>query len=114
MLLVGDAAGLVSPLTAGGIHTALGSGRFAGHAIADHLLHGAPEPGELLGREIPRFRTKRILRRLLDLRPPNAAYDALLGRPAFRALAATLFFHHRGLLSAAAWRDVASALFKAA
>jgi len=114
VLLVGDAAGLVSPLTAGGIHTALGSGRFAGHAVAEHLLHGGPDPGALLAGEVPRFRGKRLLRKLLDLRPPNALYDALLARPSFRALAATLFFHHRGLLTRAAWRDVVVALLRAA
>jgi flavin-dependent dehydrogenase len=37
LLLVGDAAGLVSPVTAGGIHTALKHGLAAGHAIADYL-----------------------------------------------------------------------------
>ena len=114
VLLVGDAAGLVSPLTAGGIHTALSSGRFAGHAIADHMLQGAPDPGLVLEHQIPRFRTKRLLRALFDLRPPNALYDAVLSSRTFRALAATLFFHHRGLLSGAAWKDVASVLFRAA
>ena len=39
VLLVGDAAGLVSPLTAGGIHTALASGRRAGEAIAAALAN---------------------------------------------------------------------------
>ncbi|MGH7843626.1 MAG: hypothetical protein ACREQW_00430 [Candidatus Binatia bacterium] len=37
VLLVGDAAGMVSPVTAGGIHTALKHGLAAGHAIADYL-----------------------------------------------------------------------------
>src|SRR5690606_21241182 len=36
-LLVGDAAGMVSPVTAGGIHTALKHGLAAGHAVADFL-----------------------------------------------------------------------------
>jgi flavin-dependent dehydrogenase len=71
-LLVGDAAGLVSPLTGGGIHTALVSGRAAGLALAGHLLDGGP------------------------------------GNAAFAGLARTVFFHHRGLLSAAAWRALAS------
>jgi flavin-dependent dehydrogenase len=110
-MLVGDAAGLVSPLTAGGIHTALASGRRAGHAIAEHLLHGGPEPATLL--ETPGFRGKALLRHLLDARPPNSLYDALLAQPVFRALAATVFFHHRGLLTRAAWRDLV-AVFRAA
>ncbi|MGH7470069.1 MAG: NAD(P)/FAD-dependent oxidoreductase [Longimicrobiales bacterium] len=37
VMLVGDAAGMVSPVTAGGIHTALKHGLAAGHAIADFL-----------------------------------------------------------------------------
>jgi flavin-dependent dehydrogenase len=111
VLLVGDAAGLVSPLTAGGIHTALQSGREAGHAIAEHLLHGGPDPTTSVAGS--GSAGKKLLRRLLDLGPPNALYDALLGQPAFRALAATVFFHHRGLLTRAAWRDLAAA-FRAA
>jgi len=114
VLLVGDAAGMVSPLTAGGIHTALGSGRLAGQAIAEHLRHGDPDPARVLSREMPRFRVKRWLRRALDLRPPNVVYDALLADPLFRSLAATLFFHHRGLFTGAAWREVAATLFRAA
>lgn len=40
-LLVGDAAGMVSPLTAGGIHTALKHGTAAGRAIAEYLWAGS-------------------------------------------------------------------------
>jgi flavin-dependent dehydrogenase len=106
--LVGDAAGLVSPLTAGGIHTALASGRSAGRRIAAHVLHGGPDPATFDDR--PKFHGKRQLRRVLDTRPPNVLYDALLARPVFRALAATVFFHHRGLLTRAAWRDLVAVL----
>ena len=101
VLLVGDAAGLVSPLTGGGIHTALHHGRRAGLAIADHLLDGTPE----MRVEYPRFAWKLLLRRLFDLRWPARLMDGALANPAFRALAQTVFFHHRGLFSAAAWRD---------
>ena len=59
VLLVGDAAGIVSPLTAGGIHTALESGWRAGHAVADHLLDGAPASGAMLADAYPRFFWKR-------------------------------------------------------
>jgi len=107
VVLVGDAAGLVSPLTAGGIHTALESGRRAGLAIAEHLLDGGLSPGRTLAATNPRFRWKRWLRRAIDLRPPNRLYDAAFSNPLFRSVARTLFFHHRGFLSAAAWRDLA-------
>src|SRR5262249_40866979 len=44
VLLAGDAAGMVSPLTAGGIHTALKHGLAAGHAIADYLAGRREDP----------------------------------------------------------------------
>src|SRR5260221_14052291 len=44
VLLVGDAAGLVSPATGGGIRLAFQFGRRAAQAIADHLLHLGPAP----------------------------------------------------------------------
>jgi len=106
VVLVGDAAGVVSPLTAGGIHTALSSGRAAGIAIASHLLDGGPPPDVALRGMYPRFTTKRGMRAALDLHPPNALFDLVLGSPRFRALAQTVFFHHRGLLSSDAWRDL--------
>jgi flavin-dependent dehydrogenase len=109
-VLVGDAAGLVSPLTAGGIHTALRSGRAAALAIASHLLDGGPPPDEVVRRAYPTFAWKRPMRAAFDLHPPNAAFDLALGSPRFRALARAIFFHHRGLLSAGAWRDLAPAM----
>lgn len=48
VLLVGDAAGMVSPLTAGGIHNSYRFGRLAGDAIADYLLENAPNPGDVI------------------------------------------------------------------
>ena len=106
VLLVGDAAGIVSPLTAGGIHTALDSGWRAAHAIADHLLDGAPEPGRAAAAAYPRFVWKRALRRLLHLAPPNWLLDAGLAAPPLRWLAQTVYFHRRGLLSARTWGDL--------
>ena len=43
-LLVGDAAGMVSPLTAGGIHTALTHGYAVRRAIAEHFAGRRPIP----------------------------------------------------------------------
>lgn len=106
-LLLGDAAGTVSPLTAGGIHPALELGRLAGVALADHLLDGGPPPDELLRRHTPRYRMKSLLRQGFSRwQPPNLLYDLLLANPLFRRFAQTVFFHHRGLLSAQAWRDL--------
>ncbi len=99
VLLAGDAAGIVSPLTAGGIHTSLESGWRAGHAIADFLGGAGPHPGIALERHYPRFRLKRWLRHALDLNPPNALYNLLLGSRPFRTLAAEIYFHRRAMKS---------------
>ena len=48
VLLIGDAAGMVSPLTAGGIHNSYRFGKVAGGAIADYLDRGGPHPGEVV------------------------------------------------------------------
>ena len=107
VVLVGDAAGLVSPLTGGGIHTALLSGREAGIAIASHLLDGGPSPVVALAGSRGFGRTKKLMRAAWDLRPPSALIDAAIGNPTFAAIARTIFFHHRGLLSVDAWRSIA-------
>ncbi len=107
ILLVGDAAGLVSPLTAGGIHTALRFGRQAGIAVAGHLLDGGPPPSRAMAGLYPRFSWKKLLRKLIDLGPPARAIDLAFSSPLFRGLAQTIFFHHRGLFEPEAWREFA-------
>lgn len=99
VLLIGDAAGIVSPLTAGGIHTALDSGWRAAHAIADYLLDGGAHPGAALDRHYPHFRLKRLLRRVLELNPPNSLYNFLLSSAPFTAAARMVYFHRRGVSS---------------
>ena len=44
-MLLGDAAGMVSPLTAGGIHRAYLYGRLGGQALANYLRQGGTAPG---------------------------------------------------------------------
>lgn len=106
VLLTGDAAGLVSPLTAGGIHTALHYGRLAGRAAAAWLDGKGPPPGPVIEREYPRFRWKRTMRGAADRMMPDPLVDAVIGLPPMRRLARLVFFHTRGLASAEAWRDV--------
>jgi flavin-dependent dehydrogenase len=106
VMLLGDAAGMVSPLTAGGIHPAMQLGRAAGIAISDYLLESGPDPARLVRGLVPSFRFKRLLRLAFDLAPPNWAFDVALGSRAMRHLAQTVFFHHRGLFSLEAWRDI--------
>lgn len=104
-LLVGDAAGLVSPLTAGGIHTALESGRAAALAVAAALAddHGAAVHVTV---DVPRFRFKRLLRIAYDQLQSDTVFNLLVGSGALNAAARLVYFHRRGLLSARAWREI--------
>lgn len=94
--LVGDAAGMVSPATGGGIRLAFQYGRRAAQLIADHLLHLSPPPEIALARELPRFGLKHAMRFALDLSPPNALISAAISTPPMRWLAQHVYFHRRG------------------
>jgi flavin-dependent dehydrogenase len=94
-LLVGDAAGLVSPLTGGGIHRAIHFGRRAGLAVADFLLDGGAHPGAVMRRLYPSFFAKRLMRIAMNIEPPRALYNALLNRPMFLSLARSIYFNTR-------------------
>ncbi|HEX5961142.1 MAG TPA: NAD(P)/FAD-dependent oxidoreductase [Rhodanobacteraceae bacterium] len=100
-LLVGDAAGMVSPVTAGGIHTALKHGLAAGHAIADFLDGRRGDPADWFVASYPRFRTKRALRFLFDHFQSDAAFNLLLGTPPMRTAAGIVYFHHKGVFDPA-------------
>jgi flavin-dependent dehydrogenase len=112
VMLIGDAAGIVSPLSAGGIHTALESGFTAAHAIADHLLEGAGDPGRVVARQAPSLAWKRVMRAVYDRGVPDRLFDAALSTRMFTALARSVYFHHRGLQTAAGWRDLAHTLLR--
>lgn len=95
-MLIGDAAGWVSPATGGGIRLAFRWGRRAAALIADHLQSGGPEPGPIVARELPRFRLKRMVRAALDLAPPNPVLNVALSTSPMRALAEWVYFRRRG------------------
>ena len=97
VLLVGDAAGMVSPLTAGGIHTALKHGSAAGHAIADFLAGKVDDPSGWFVRSYPRFRAKRLLRFLFDHFQSDTLFNVLLGTKLMRAAAGIIYFHRKGV-----------------
>jgi len=99
VLLVGDAAGMVSPLTAGGIHTALKHGMAAGHAIADFLTGKSEDPSGAFVRSYPRFRTKRLLRYLFDHFQSDTLFNLLLGTKPMRAAAGIVYFHRKGVFN---------------
>lgn len=106
VILIGDAAGTVSPLTAGGIFTALDFGARAADAIADHRAGKGPDPALTLPRQYPKYRAKRWLRRALDLGPPNWLVNLLIGTRPMQAFARVVYFHSKGLGSKAAWKDM--------
>ena len=97
VLLVGDAAGMVSPLTAGGIHTALKHGSAAGHAITDFLNGKSADPNDTFVSSYPRFRAKRLLRFLFDRFQSDTLFNLLLGTKLMRTAAGIVYFHHKGV-----------------
>jgi digeranylgeranylglycerophospholipid reductase len=105
VILIGDAAGTVSPVTGGGIHTALRFGRRAAQLVSDYLSDLGPHPVAVFAREVPRFRTKLMMRTLLDLAPPNVLINAALMTRPMRVLAQRLYFHSRGGGSFEAWTE---------
>jgi flavin-dependent dehydrogenase len=102
-LLVGDAAGMVSPLTAGGIHKALELGCLAGCSVAAYLRGDGPRPEQVMLAASPHYRCKRQLRRLANWGVPNPLVELAFGNTLFRRFAQLVFFHHRGLLSREGW-----------
>jgi flavin-dependent dehydrogenase len=96
-LLVGDAAGAVSPLTAGGLDPCLRLSELAAEVTADYLRTGDPSvlrhyDGTALR---ARFRRRLLLRRVLSgVRTPSAVRAAmsLLNTPFGKAAAARVLF----------------------
>jgi digeranylgeranylglycerophospholipid reductase len=95
-ILVGDAAGLVSPVTAGGIHSAWAHGWATGRAIATHLREGGPPAEAAAIAAAPRFRAKRALRWAFDRFQCDWPFDLLLHTPLLRRAAEQVYFHWRG------------------
>lgn len=95
VLLVGDAAGLVSPVTAGGIHTAVRHGEAAGTAIAEFLLGHGEEPARWFPQTYPRFRLKRLLRWGYDRFQADWVFNLLLSSWPMRRAAEIIYFHRR-------------------
>ena len=102
VMLVGDAAGMVSPVTAGGIHTALEHGDAVGGAVAAFLQAGAADGGDPadpmrgLVRNYPKFRAKRTLRWLFDHFQADWIFNLALDTEPMRQAARMVYFHRRG------------------
>jgi flavin-dependent dehydrogenase len=106
-LLIGDAAGTVSPLTAGGIQPAYEIGQAAGHAIVDYLQSDGPRPEIATKKLMPGYGIKRRLRKFYSRHPfSNKTFNRMLNSRWFRSVAQAVFFHNRGLFSWAAWKDI--------
>ena len=105
--LLGDAAGMVSPLTAGGIHPSIEVGERLGGAISEYFATGGPMPHQRINSLVKRYPVKRRLRAAYNtVRIPDAVYNGLISNSLFRKAAQLLFFHHRGLLCRQAWKDI--------
>jgi flavin-dependent dehydrogenase len=100
-LLVGDAAGMVSPVTAGGIHTALKHGLAAGHAVAEFLEGKRQDPHEWFPATYPKFHIKRLLRFLFDRFQSDLFFNAMLASRPVRMAASQVYFHRRGVVKTA-------------
>lgn len=96
VMLVGDAAGQVSPATGGGIKLAFELGRRSAQVIADHLQNLGPPPASVLAAELPSLASKKLMRAALDLAVPNPLIDIVLALPPMRWIAQHVYFHRRG------------------
>ncbi|MFN3310665.1 MAG: NAD(P)/FAD-dependent oxidoreductase [Thermomonas sp.] len=95
VILTGDAAGIVSPVTAGGIHSAWEHGWHVGEAIAAHLRDDGPPAEPAAIRAAPRFRAKRLLRWAFDHFQTDWPFDLLLHSAPLRWAAGQVYFHKR-------------------
>lgn len=95
VMLTGDAAGIVSPVTAGGIHSSWQHGWAIGEAVARHLRNGGPPPEHIAQQAAPRYRVKRVLRWAFDRWQMDWPFDLLLHTPPLRWAAEQVYFHQR-------------------
>jgi flavin-dependent dehydrogenase len=118
-LLVGDAAGAVSPLTAGGLDAAIRLAAFAAQTIDSVLSHGG-DPSRLYSGERfrARFLSRLWMRRLYAATAGRASSESvvdLLRSPRLRFIGEKIFFGHGSFPIAGAelalpFRDVAAAV----
>lgn len=93
VLLIGDAAGMVSPLTAGGIHRSYRFGKLAADAIADYLDGNAPNPGDVVAEAYRGDAWKQSARWCFDNLPVAACMELGLATGGlFKRVAGKVFF----------------------
>ncbi len=98
VILLGDSAGIVSPLTAGGIHTALHYGKILGETIAKYMHGNSVHPANVMAKIYPRFYLKQGMRVAYENLAPNFLLNAILTNPPFKKLASDVFFKRKTLL----------------
>ena len=96
VILLGDAAGIVSPLTAGGIHTALRYGQKLGEILADFIKASGPHPASKMHEIYPRFYFKQMLRKAFEL-TPNSVLNFSINNPLFSLAASEVFYKKKRL-----------------
>jgi flavin-dependent dehydrogenase len=94
-ILTGDAAGIVSPVTAGGIHSAWEHGWTVGEAIGRHVREHGPAPEAVATQAAPRFRAKRALRWAFDRFQWDWPFDLMLHTAPLRWAAEQVYFRVR-------------------
>ncbi len=97
VILLGDAAGQVSPLSAGGIHYALHQGEKLGNLLSQALSGRRSAPGARFARQAPRFRRKRLARRSFERFFSDRLANACIGGPVMRVLAHWVFLLRKHL-----------------
>lgn len=97
VILLGDAAGMVSPFSAGGIHTAYYYGGKLARDIVDYKKNGGMHPLEKTVHDYPKFRMKKFKRFVFENFAPNWALNLLIGNPLFEVLAKIVFFKEKRL-----------------
>ncbi len=97
VILLGDSAGIVSPLTAGGIHTALHYGKILGETIAKNLRENGEHPESIMAKIYPRFYLKQGLRKIYENFSPDWLLNAALTNPLFKYSASNVFFKRKQL-----------------
>ena len=94
VLLIGDAAGMVSPLTAGGIYKSYRYGKLAGDAIAAHLLQHAVNPGDVVRAPYKGDTWKHVARWCFDNLPIAKGLDLGMGTSnLLKRLSGKIFFN---------------------
>jgi flavin-dependent dehydrogenase len=97
VILTGDAAGIVSPLSAGGIHSSWRHGWTVGDAVARHVRGKGPPAEAVAVRAAPTFRRKRLLRWAMDHLQADWPLDLMLHSGLVRRAAEQVYFHRRGM-----------------